>query len=156
LVYRPTRRRQRKLLQKNASEAEREDLTRALSFFQYFVSFLHSHRDAPDPTRQYVEWCLDNAKHLQVATRRNPPSTVEITAMRRLGTIVCRFFFLDGRTKALDVHPCDTAFDVLQKLSDKIGLQVLDGWALYQSMPEGEEHILGHFFLYDIISEWEM
>ena len=125
--------------------------------FQYFVSFLHSNRDAPDPTCQYVAWCLDNAKHIQVATRRNPPSTVEITAMKRLGTIVCRFFFLDGRTKALDVHPCDTASDVLQKLADKIGLQSLDGWALYQSLPEsGDEHIQQHSFLYDVISEWEM
>ena len=90
-------------------------------------------------------------------------------AMKRLGTIVCRFFFLDGRTKALDVHPCDTAQDVLQKLADKIGLQSLDGWALYQSCAPGscaernngqdgymDEHIPQHSFLYDIISEWEL
>ncbi len=77
--------------------------------------------------------------------------------MKRLGTIVCRFFFLDGRTKALDVHPCDTAGDVLQKLADKIGLQALDGWALYQTAAGGvEEHIQAHAFLYDVISEWEM
>ena len=90
--------------------------------------------------------------------------------MKRLGTIVCRFFFLDGRTKALDVHPCDTAQDVLQKLADKIGLQSLEGWALYQSCAPGnngndknnvndgyiDEHISQHSFLYDIISEWEL
>ena len=90
--------------------------------------------------------------------------------MKRLGTIVYRFFFLDGRTKALDVHPCDTAQDVLQKLSDKIGLQSLEGWALYQSCAPGcnggdknndqdgyiDEHISQHSFLYDIISEWEL
>ncbi|TRY72029.1 hypothetical protein TCAL_01120 [Tigriopus californicus] len=126
------------------------------SFFKYFVSFLKKNIDVEDPIHQYVEWCLDNCKHVQVATRKNPPSTVEITAMKRLGTIVCRFFFLDGRTKALDVHPCDTAMEVLQKIADKIGLLNLDGWALYQSLPEGEEHIPQHQFLYDIISQWEM
>ncbi len=121
------------------------------------MSFLRRNQDSADPARQYVEWCLDNAKHIQVATRKNPPSTVEITAMKRLGTIVCRFFFLDGRTKALDVHPVDTAGDVLHKLADKIGLSSLDGWALYQTAAGGiEEHIPLHAFLYDVISDWEM
>jgi hypothetical protein len=79
-----------------------------------------------------------------------------LQAMKRLGTIVCRFFFLDGRTKALDVHPKDTSQDVLQKLADKIGLQSLEGWSLFQSTSEGESHILQHTYLYDIISDWEM
>lgn len=126
------------------------------SFFKYFVSFLRDQQDTPEPTKQYVEWCLENCNHVQAAIRRNPPSTVEITAMKRLGTIVCRFFFLDTRTKALDVHPCDTAQDVLQKLADKIGLQSLEGWALYQSLGDDEDHISQHSYLYDIISDWEI
>ena len=60
------------------------------SFFKYFVSFLKDHQYIAEPTRQYVEWCLENCNHIQAAIRRNPPSTVEITAMKRLGTIVCR------------------------------------------------------------------
>ena len=76
--------------------------------------------------------------------------------MKRLGTIVCRFFFLDGRTKAIDVHPCDTAQDSVSKLSDKIGLQGTEGWALFESGPGRESHIPGHHYLYDIISSWEL
>lgn len=76
--------------------------------------------------------------------------------MRRLGTIVCRFFFLDGRTKAIDVHPTDTGGDATAKLADKLGLSKTDGWAVYQSRPDGEEHVRAHHFLYDVIAQWEM
>ncbi len=76
--------------------------------------------------------------------------------MKRLGTIVCRFFFLDGRTKAIDIHPTDTAGDAMVKLAEKIGLGTLEGWAIYQSRPELEEHVPQHHFLYDVIAAWEM
>jgi len=79
-----------------------------------------------------------------------------LQAMRRLGTIVCRFFFLDGRTKAIDVHPTDTAADAASKLAEKLGLQNLDGWAIYQSRPDGEEHVRAHDYLYDVIAAWEV
>ena len=36
------------------------------SFFKYFVSFLKDHQYIADPTRQYVEWCLENCNHIQV------------------------------------------------------------------------------------------
>lgn len=75
--------------------------------------------------------------------------------MKRLGTIVCRFFFLDGRTKAIDVHPTDTAQDAARKLAERLGLRNLEGWAIYQSRPDGEEHVRAHHFLYDIIAQWE-
>ena len=93
-------------LNKNPSEEQIERLWLLLclvvvafppgkSFFKYFVSFLKDHQCIAEPTRQYVEWCLENCNHIQAAIRRNPPSTVEITAMKRLGTIVCRYVKLD-------------------------------------------------------------
>lgn len=125
--------------------------------FKYFVSFLKRNLEQLDgKLRQYAQWCLDNCKNTKVRCRQHPPSSVEIAAMRRLGTIVCRFFFLDGRTKAIDVHPTDTAFDAVTKLAEKLGLCNIEGWAIYQSRPDCEEHVKSHDYLYDIIAAWEI
>uniref|UniRef100_A0A182IIZ7 Myosin motor domain-containing protein n=1 Tax=Anopheles atroparvus TaxID=41427 RepID=A0A182IIZ7_ANOAO len=124
--------------------------------FRYFVSFLKKNLESLEgKLRQYVQWCLDNCKNTKVRCRQYPPSSVEVAAMRRLGTIVCRFFFLDGRTKAIDVHPTDTASDAVAKLAEKLGLGNIEGWAIYQSRPDGEEHVKSHDYLYDIIAAWE-
>ncbi|KAF2364190.1 MyTH4 domain, partial [Trinorchestia longiramus] len=122
---------------------------------KYFVSFLHKNLELEGKLSQYVQWCLENCKNTKVTCRRRPPSSVEIAAMKKLGTIVCRFFFLDGRTKAIDVHPRDTASDALHKLADRLGLGSVDGWAIYQSSAHKEKHVKSHEYLYDIISSWE-
>ncbi|XP_052756389.1 myosin-I heavy chain [Galleria mellonella] len=103
-----------------------------------------------------AQWCLDNCRG--AAPRLLPPSTVEIAAMRRLGTIVCRFFFLDGRTKAIDVHPADTAAAAAARLADKLGLGAAAraGWAVYQQRAAREEHVRATHYLYDVIAAWEM
>ncbi|KAG6457697.1 hypothetical protein O3G_MSEX010432 [Manduca sexta] len=103
-----------------------------------------------------AQWCLDNCRG--AAPRHLPPSTVEIAAMRRLGTIVCRFFFLDGRTKAIDVHPADTAAAAAARLADKLGLapHARAGWAVYQQRAGAEEHVRPTHYLYDVIAAWEM
>ncbi|XP_068157949.1 LOW QUALITY PROTEIN: unconventional myosin-VIIa [Drosophila tropicalis] len=125
--------------------------------FRYYVSFLKKNLKVLEgKLRQYAQWCFDNCKSTKVSTRLYPPSSVEVAAMRRLGTIVCRFFFLDARTKAIDVHPTDTAGDAVQKLADKLSLASIEGWAIYQSRPDGEEHIKSFDYLYDIISAWEL
>jgi hypothetical protein len=76
--------------------------------------------------------------------------------MNRLGTIVCRFFFLDGRTKAIDIHPMDTAKMAIDKLADKIGLSTVDStWAIYECGKSHEEHVPMHHYIYDVIASWE-
>lgn len=123
---------------------------------RYFVSFLKKNLAQGGKISQYVQWCIDNCNNTKVTVRELPPSSVEVAAMKRLGTIVCRFFFLDGRTKAIDVHPTDTAGDAARKLAERLGLRNLDGWAIYQSRPDGEEHVRAHYYLYDVIAQWEM
>ncbi|XP_068235382.1 myosin-VIIa-like isoform X1 [Palaemon carinicauda] len=131
---------------------------------KYFVSFLQKNLALEGKLRQYVQWCLENCKNTKVSSRRLPPSSVEIAAMKKLGTIVCSpanghivygFFFLDGRTKAIDVHPRDTAGDAMQKLADRLGLSGLEGWAIYESGADGDKHVKSHEYLYDVISSWE-
>lgn len=111
---------------------------------------------APARAAHCAQWCLDNCRG--AAPRQFPPSTVEIAAMRRLGTIVCRFFFLDGRTKAIDVHPADTAAAAAARLADKLGLSPhsRSGWAVYQQRAGKEEHVRATQYLYDVIAAWEM
>ncbi|KAG5877421.1 hypothetical protein JTB14_012905 [Gonioctena quinquepunctata] len=123
---------------------------------RYFLSFLKKNISQPGRICQYVQWCLDNCNNNKVTVREHPPSSVEVAAMKRLGTIVCRFFFLDGRTKAIDVHPTDTAGDAARKLAERLGLRNLDGWAIYQSRPDCEEHVRAHHYLYDVIAQWEL
>ncbi|KAL0868999.1 hypothetical protein ABMA27_007320 [Loxostege sticticalis] len=135
---------------------------------RYYCAWLRTHARLPPPTSPHspaqhparaahcAQWCLDNCRG--AAPRQLPPSTVEIAAMRRLGTIVCRFFFLDGRTKAIDVHPADTAAAAAARLADKLGLapQSRAGWAVYQQRGGKEEHVRATQYLYDVIAAWEM
>ena len=39
---------------------------------------------------------------------------------------------MDGKTKAISVEPSESVVDVLGKVQQKIDLQNLQGWALYE------------------------
>ncbi|CAG2164873.1 unnamed protein product, partial [Oppiella nova] len=125
-------------------------------FSKYFLSYLRKHLRKEASISCYAQFCIDNLQSPKAHIRRMPPSTLEINAVRTLSSLVCRFYFLDGRTKAIDIHPCDTANDAMTCLSNKIGLRCLDGWALYELTPEYERVIKGHDFIADIITNWEM
>jgi len=53
-------------------------------------------------------------------------------AVKNLNPLICRFYFLDGKAKAMGVDPSATASDVIRALAEKIELQNVDGWALYE------------------------
>lgn len=69
--------------------------------------------------------------------------------------MICRFYFLDGKSKAVGVEPFETSSDVIQLLAMKIDLQETDGWGLYEVNPEKDHFIKGHEYIADILSQWE-
>ncbi|KAI1280289.1 Myosin-I heavy chain [Halotydeus destructor] len=128
-------------------------------FAKYLQSYLRKHLRKDAAISCYAQFCLDNIMPKTAtaqSTRRMGPSSLEINAVKSLSSLVCRFYFLDGRTKAIDVHPSDTASDAMATLANKIGLRNLDGWALYEKTPEYEKVIRGYDYLADIISGWEV
>ncbi|XP_053210352.1 myosin-I heavy chain-like isoform X2 [Panonychus citri] len=126
-------------------------------FSKYFYSFLRKYLRKDAAISCYAQFCLDNLhpKNSVQTSRRMPPSSLEINAVKSLSSLVCRFHFLDGRVKAIDLHPCYTAADAMMHLAGKIGLKNLDGWAIYEQTPEYEKVIRSFDYIADILSQWE-
>lgn len=87
--------------------------------------------------------------------RRMAPSQVEIEAISAQQPIICRFYFLDGKAKAVGVQPSWTSSDVILAIAGKIGLKATAGWALFESTPQAEHFIRNHEYIGDILAEWE-
>jgi len=105
----------------------------------------------------YADWALQALKTIRLnGIRRVPPSRVEIDAIRAHQPIICRFYFLDGKAKAIGVEPSWVAADVIRAVASKIGLKSTAGWALFESTPVSEHFIRNHEYIGDILSEWEV
>ena len=76
-------------------------------------------------------------------------------AVRNLHPLICRFYFLDGKAKAIGVDPSATASDVIKALAEKIELQNVDGWALFEVNPDKEHFVRSHEYIADILAQWE-
>ena len=61
-------------------------------------------------------------------------------AARNLSPLICRLYFLDGKAKAMGVSPSSTARDVIKTLAEKIELQSVEGWALYEVSRQTQSH----------------
>lgn len=45
-----------------------------------------------------------------------------------LSPLICKVYFMDGKTKAISMMPIDTATEVLENVAKKIGLRSVEGW----------------------------
>lgn len=104
-----------------------------------------------------ANWCRQTLKRTKLnGARKLPPSEIEIKSIKALKPVICRFFFLDGKAKAVGVDPSATAQDVLTELADKIDLSRTDGWGLYEVYPEYERNIRSVEYICDILASWEV
>ena len=126
---------------------------------------------------KYARKCIECMKQMKATSRKLPPSSIEIEvggtrifflddhvtiifsshtqAAKVPAQLICRFYFLDGKSKALGVEPFATASDVIQLLAMKVDLQDTEGWALFEVNPERDHFIKGHEYIADILSQWE-
>ncbi|XP_076313801.1 unconventional myosin-VIIa-like isoform X2 [Tachypleus tridentatus] len=126
------------------------------TLFKYFISFLKKAHSQNSSFAWYTQWCLDNVNNKKTMTRQLPPSSMEIIAIRNKQTMVCRFYFMDLRMKAIEFHPRSTAADAIQILASKIGLKSVEGWALFEKIDNREHIIKGHEYLADVITHMEL
>lgn len=105
---------------------------------------------------KYATWCSEVIKKVKSAgPRRLAPSITEVEKIKTLQPIICRFYFLDGKAKALGVQPWWTSTDTIEAIGSKINLADLDGWALFEASPQSEHFIRGQEYMGDILAEWE-
>lgn len=140
------------------------------TFSKYLVNYLKSKPRKDLSITCHVQFCLDNLQAPRISARKYPPSPLEIQACKNLSNLICKIYLLDGRCISIGVHPCDTAIDSLTKLADRIKLQSIEGWVLYESYTGGsskyphpafeeggdfERSVKSHSYMADILALWQ-
>ncbi|KAL4238111.1 hypothetical protein ACF0H5_002823 [Mactra antiquata] len=122
---------------------------------KYLVSYVKRHRSHP-VVGKYAQQCFKQVTVPRAMARKYPPSFAEIVSMRNLNPLICKVHFMDGKTKAVSIMPCDTSQDVLAKVAKKIDLQSVEGWAIYEVTTEYERYIRAYEYVADVLANWEM
>ncbi|KAL8585216.1 hypothetical protein ACOMHN_013231 [Nucella lapillus] len=104
---------------------------------------------------RYALMCHTHLTTPRAITRKYPPSAMEIMSVQQQCSIICKVFFMDGKTKAVSLQPRDTTIDVLEKVARKIGLKSVEGWALYEVTRAYERFIRSYEYIADILAMWE-
>ncbi|XP_036363570.1 unconventional myosin-X isoform X1 [Octopus sinensis] len=121
---------------------------------KYLVSYVKKHI-GDETVGKYAKICYSQLRKPRVMARKFPPSASEILSVQSLSPLVCKIHFMDGKTKAVHAMPCDTTAEILDKVAHKIGLQSVEGWALYEVTAEHERFIRGYEYVADILAQWE-
>ncbi|KAG9510621.1 Myosin-I heavy chain, partial [Fragariocoptes setiger] len=141
------------------------------AFSKYLISFLRNQPRKDPAISCHAQFCLDNLEAPRTHTRRLPPSCLEIQACKDLTNISVKVHLLNGKYELIRIHPCDTVADTIATLANKIHLQSIEGWALYESYASGnskyaapgmdksdvdyERMLRSYHYIADIISVWQ-
>ncbi|XP_035824689.1 myosin-I heavy chain [Aplysia californica] len=121
---------------------------------KYLVSYVK--RCCSDPVGgRHAMMCYKQLTVARATARRFPPSTIEILAVQSLNPIVSKVYFMDMKTKAVSLYPMDTTQELLSKVARKIGLQSVEGWAIYEVTEDHERFIRSYEYIADILAQWE-
>jgi hypothetical protein len=88
--------------------------------------------------------------------RKKGMCRAEIEAIRTHEPVVIRVYFLDGQAEELGVDASGHIRDVIKAIGDKLSLASTAGWALFETTPEKETHVVETTCTGDLLFDWEV
>ena len=121
------------------------------TFSKYLMNFI---QNGPEST---IKYCLKRLRRtMKNGTRHQPPSWLELQAVKFKRHLMLPITFMDGNTKTLLADSATTSKELCEELAKKIGLKEQFGFSLYialfdkvSSLGSGSDHVM------DAISQCE-